>query len=238
MNKQSALVLEYLENLESDKKHIVERFANEIEAGVTVYENNGIPELTLAALLAETRKQIRDEAAKANGTLKPKKGAEKILKSAAKNSPSRPSLQYAHTKDGIQYVCDGYRIVAYHVPLELPELPSNLKHDVLDFARSIERLTKHEYEPLPLTYAEVKEKYMIHKAKKTKQDVYWQTEAGIGYNAAWILEMFEALPDSTVSLAKGLTGAMKFESDGLGVGYLLPKRCTTNVTNVMINKDN
>lgn len=233
MNKQSALVLEYLETLESEKRKHVERWAVEIEAGTAVYKNNGIPEFTLAALLAETRKQIRDEAAKAGGTLKPKKGAEKILKSAAKNFPSRPSLRYAHTKDGVQYVCDGFRIVAYYVPLELPELPSSLNSEVHDYAKALEIRSKCEYEPIPLTYAEVKEKYMIHKTKT--HDVCWKTEAEIGYNAAWILEMFEALPDSKVSLAKGLAGAMKFESDGLGVGYLLPRKCTTRE---MINKDN
>lgn len=38
----------------------------------------------------------------------------------------RDYLQYANTVDGVQYVCDGYRIAAFKNPLPLEERPENV----------------------------------------------------------------------------------------------------------------
>lgn len=52
----------------------------------------------------------------------------RILKNAKRHSdPNRKFLEYANTIDGVQYVCDGYRIAAFKNPLPLEEKPDNVE---------------------------------------------------------------------------------------------------------------
>ena len=59
----------------------------------------------------------------------------RILMNAKKSNMSlhrsgmyyRDCLQYANTVDGVQYICDGYRIAALKTPLPLEERPDNVE---------------------------------------------------------------------------------------------------------------
>lgn len=51
----------------------------------------------------------------------------RILKNTKNRTSSNTEfLKYANTIDGIQYVCDGYRIAALKTPLPLEEKPDNI----------------------------------------------------------------------------------------------------------------
>lgn len=51
----------------------------------------------------------------------------RILKNTKNRTSSNTEfLKYANTVNGVQYVCDGYRIAAFRTPLPLEERPDNI----------------------------------------------------------------------------------------------------------------
>ena len=98
--------------------------ADDIESFLEKF-SNADPEklsgtLSIVALCARVRDDMRSESNKARG----KAGVEKAMKAVIKNAPvHQPQLQGAFESAGKQTVCDGFRAIRVNEPLDLPSAP-------------------------------------------------------------------------------------------------------------------
>lgn len=174
-------------------------------------------------LVEAIKKDIREENSKAinPNTLKLAKA---ILKTAVehtggKNGDTRNRMRYAWTKDGVQYVLDGYRIAGFFEPLDLPEWTETPDWFNLTTMLDVEL----NPEPLKLpTVAELKAEIKIAKANKSR--CMYVLENGTGVNAQYLLDYMIGFGDS-MKIYQYNNFSVKFplwiEADD-GFGLLLP----------------
>ena len=83
----------------------------------------GSVEAEIASVILQLKNDIASEEAKKNGKSNQLKVAKDILKRATKEA-----LHYAKTINGNQYICDGFILVKFVNPFELPECPEKLEY--------------------------------------------------------------------------------------------------------------
>lgn len=186
-----------------------------------------------ATLRDEAAEEVRREAAKQSGRATVYAAVKRMLK-AADASP-RDALHGAHrSADGYINICDGFRLLRLNAETapELPERPEGLP-PYIDAARILPRdftQTDRVHLPDPAELrAHIKTEKARKKAARDKTPPLYSvtTDAGavIYFNAAFILDMMEALPMAEAYAAKdraSLSGVI-FEAES-GRGYLLPVR--------------
>lgn len=126
----------------------------------------------------------------------------RILKSAKNYIALRLEfLQYANTVDSIQYVCGGYRIVAFKNPLPLEERPDNVSL-TFNFEDTLQRKT-HDAVILNIPDKKTLKAYIKEekqKAKETKCKSVPKYDFGENLpmvNANYLLDMINIFPDGT-----------------------------------------
>lgn len=126
----------------------------------------------------------------------------RILKNTKNYTSSNTEfLKYANTIDGIQYVCDGYRITAFRTPLPLEERPDNvsLTYNFEDF------LKRKGYDAVKLNIPDKKTlkayiKEEKQKAQGTKCRFIPKYDFGKNLpmvNAYYLLDMINIFPEGT-----------------------------------------
>lgn len=172
--------------------------------GVTLENYNA-----LQALIDDLQAEIRKENNKRSGAANVEKAANNIIKGVKKNDPSRISLHGAWIgKNGRQYVCDGFRALEIHNPIELEKIPE--KAQQLDIEKLFARPDHAERFELP-TAAELKS--MIAEAKADakikcikKYTVVYACENGPVINADYLMDAIIATGARYLEGTKGTKG--------------------------------
>lgn len=175
----------------------------------------------LTDLIETIEDEIRTESAQKSGRSNLMKSAKDILKIAKQTG--RENLKYTYTSpDGIQYICDCYRLLKLHNPLPLPELPENLP--VTDFERIIPSYT--DTVELEIPDPGILRAFVRTEKAQGRKAVY---DFGLGLpvvNAEFLLTMLEAFPNSTVKAKRTNTEwnhfPLLFYSENDDFGMLLP----------------
>lgn len=185
-----------------------------------------------AAKLQEAMSALLDistkETAKKTGRTQTLAAVKRILKDGQK--APQETLHYTDTWNGLQLVCDGYRVIGLNTPLaNLPERPAHVT------PMQWEKLMTKPSETQPLTLPDPAEL----KAWITRQKEAWKAShngstramPALRYdfgtdkpavNAAFLLDMLEALPGCQAEYTGTLT-AIHFTAES-GIGLLMPVR--------------
>lgn len=184
---------------------------------------NNVGMLALVNLCAN----LRADMASSDNKRERKGHLEKAALSIIKNAP-RDDLKDAIMRDGLQCVCDGYRVVRIKEPINLPELTVP---NTMEFSRLFQR-NLGEYQNLELpSLSEVKSYIRTKKAENralcgknaSKCAVNWDFGEGLPLvDAAYLADMLTAFPDAKAEY-KNKVSAIFFFSE-LGDGLLLPVR--------------
>lgn len=185
--------------------------------------------VSLARFLDAVEHERKQQTAKNGGQLARFRAMERIIKRAKKDN--RPALHGAWIENGLQYVCDSFRLVRISEPLELPAIPVNVLP--IDAERIIKPASKNEGARLELPDpAELRAHIKAEKAKTKGQrgarPPFWDFGDDLPrVNAQYLLDMLEIFPDSVAICSKSrpLLNAIYFESAS-GAGVLLPVRKT------------
>lgn len=190
---------------------------------------NGNAAEILDHLKTEAEAEIRHAAAKQSGTANRQKAAERVIKSAYSEQPTREAFHGAWSDaNGEQYICDGFRLFKLSAALPLPTIPE--KEKPIDAARIIDP-AKHNPDPLALPdvaelRAYIKEEKARKKAIKDKTAPVYDFGDGLPLvNANFLLDALELLPGctATASSRAPLIAPIYFESVH-GCGILCPVR--------------
>ena len=203
-----------------------------IEAGLQMGENVSAW-VSLKNLIEEVKDEIRDECNRENGRSSVAKAAERILKSARQDC--REDLHKAYRGSKGILICDSFRAVRFNLDTApiLDEHPENYRiyHDI-DHV-----IDGSKYNDVPVNVpslgelrAFIKTEKARLKAEKKKEKgvrlvLMEGTETEIHLNAAYLLDMLEALPGATVTASRQKTAvsAGYFKAEN-GDGVLLPLR--------------
>lgn len=126
----------------------------------------------------------------------------RILKNTKNCTSSNTEfLKYANTIDGIQYVCNGYRIAAFRTPLPLEERPDNisLTYNLKGY------LQAKTYDVVTLKIPDKKalKAYIKEEKQKAQETIYgFIPKYNFGknlpmVNADYLLDMINIFPDGT-----------------------------------------
>lgn len=185
------------------------------------------------AVIEDLKKDIVHAAAKKSGKLNAQKAAEKILKSA---DPVRPILKYAPIIDDIQYISNGYLVIALSKPLQLPEPPDNL--EPLPYKKFLNGSTKNITLTLP-DLAQLKAYYKIQKAqhKHEKQyNCYYDFGAGLPcVDVDFLISIMEILPGAVATCSERWQDGVFFKDFENNTGLLLPVRPPEGITRQITN---
>ena len=189
-------LLTYVNSMEEDEKKMVMYYVES--------ENKKCP-LSVGSLidvLVSLKGEIRQDAAKNSGNGSLYKTAMIILKNSKKVLSGNTGFHGAFMYEGVQYVLDGYRLLAIKNKIELPEseLASDIGKKNIDACK---RNCTNEY-PLPDAgelNAYIKQELAKQKArgiKPNERKVFY--DAGAQYpcfNAEYLLSMMQAMPGCT-----------------------------------------
>lgn len=181
--------------------------------------------LSIAALCARVREDLRTESNKASG----KAGVEKAMRAVIKNAPAhQPQLQGAFESAGKQTVCDGFsRAIRLNEPIALPAspVPCTLDIDGL-ITNTLKRATNHLEMP---SLGELKGFIAVSKAENkagnakgaNKKPILW----GFGkdlptVNAEYLLGILTVLPGAS-AICGGIHDPIYFSHED-GDALLLP----------------
>lgn len=173
----------------------------------------------------------------------------RILRNAKKSNEGmrragmyyRDYLQYANTVDGVQYVCDGYRIVAFKNPLPLEGRPDNVALNcdlVAHLQENIDDnsiiLTTPDKKALKAYIKEYKEKQISMGVKLVTPPIYNFGRKLPAVNSEYLLGMMNIFPDGTF-YANNECNIFVEDKEG-NRGKLLGMRKPTNKTNAGATK--
>lgn len=161
--------------------------------------------LTLYSLRETAAAEIRREEAKRSGTTSRLKAAERIIKSAKSEQPSRPCMHGAWIDNSKQYTSDGFRIVRFNEPLPLESIPEGA--EPLNMSRVIapgmNTGAKLDLPELGALRAYIKTEKARIKAEKLRGVPLWDFGDGLpAVDAQYLADMLEALPGCTATAAK------------------------------------
>lgn len=189
-------LLAYVNSMEEDEKKIVMHYVESEDKKCPLSVGN------LIDVLVTLRCEIRQDAAKSGGNGSLYKTAMNILKNSKKVLSGNTGFHGAFMYEGVQYVIDGYRILAIKNKIDLPEteLASDIGKKNIDACK---RNCTNEF-PLPDAgelNAYIKQELAKQKArgmKPNERKVYY--DAGSRYplfNAEYLLSMMQAMPGCT-----------------------------------------
>lgn len=182
--------------------------------------------LSIAALCARIRDDIRTESNKASG----KAGVEKAMRAVIKNAPvHRPQLQGAFESAGKQAVCDDFRAIRLNEHLNLPAAPVPCTLDIDGLiADAKSKSTTHLTLPaigdlkgfIATSQAESKAE---KKTRANKKQVLWDFGKDFpAVNAKYLLDILTVFPGADASCG-GTNDPIYFSHDD-GDALLLPVR--------------
>ena len=211
-------------------------FRAELECALGLLEKNPdnyYSALSLSRLLEKVNAEITASDAKSTGRTSTLAAVKRILKTAA--SGNCDGLKFPEIVNGFQYFCDGYRLIALPDPLPgFPARPENVSP--VEYAK----LDREPENPVMLTLPTldslktwIKRKTAEHKAAGRRDKLKLEYHFGTGLptvNAAYLVDMLEALPDASAVFEEGypLRG-IYFTADN-GHGILMPIRSTDTDT--------
>ena len=180
--------------------------------------------LSIAALCARVRDDMRTESNKASG----KAGAEKAMRAVIKNAlDNQPQFQGAFESAGKQAVCDGFRVIRLNKHINLPAAPVPCTLDIDGLiADAKSKSTTHLTLP---AIGELKGFIAISQAeskaeKKTganKKQVLWDFGKDFPVvNAKYLLDILTVFPGADASC--GGTNDSIYFSHGDGDALLIP----------------
>ncbi len=158
----------------------------------------------LAAMVLDLREEIAANEAKGAGKHSIRNAALRVLKNGDSN---RPMTKYAYTDpDGIQWLCDGFRMLRFTEPIALPEKPKDLTP--FDY----QRVWKHKAEDLIMESAlpapadlrafiktfKAENKGRMVRGKRARAEFHFGEEYPV-YDAEYLLDCIEAVPDAKVA---------------------------------------
>ena len=180
--------------------------------------------LSLIALCAALRNDMRKEVNKANG----KANIEKAMRAIIKNAPKH--MEYFHGAiviGGRQYVTDNHRAIRLNMPIDLPVPPEPCPTDLAklfdkaqrDAITSLKTPALNELKTyIKITKAENKVKYG---RAANNQRILWDFgEDRPVVNAVYLLDILTAFPDATITFST-LTAPLYF-SHADGDALLMP----------------
>lgn len=181
----------------------------------------------LELLKEDAELEIYRNAAKSAGRLDRFKACGRVLKIAM--SDARPALRGSWTVDGLQYICDSFRLVCLREPLDLPTIPDDVQP--IDAARILDPAKKNNGTALDLpTVADLRAYIKMEKARLKasgdKNSPVWDFGDDLpSVNAAFLLDILEIFPDAsaTASSRSPKLNSIYFDSAD-GCGILLPVR--------------
>lgn len=197
-------LLTYVNSMEEDEKKMVMYYVES--------ENKKCPFSvgSLIDVLVSLKGEIRQDAAKNSGNGSLYKSAMNILKNSKKVLSGNTGFHGAFMYEGVQYVLDGYRLLAIKNKIDLPEteLASDIGKKNIDACR---RNCTNEF-PLPDVgelNAYIKQEFAKQKAsgvKPNERKVLY--DAGVQYpifNAEYLLSMMQAMPGCTAKYGNVLS---------------------------------
>lgn len=179
----------------------------------------------LADWIANMEREAARDAAKKTGNAQRLRAMERIVKAATKDK--RPALHGAWNADGLQYVCDSFRLVGLRDPLNLPTIPEDV--EPIDAARILKPATENDGARLALPDpAELRAYIKNAKAKSGRNAPPPFYDFGDGLprvNAQYLLDLLEIFPGAAAICSKQspMNRAIYFDSTD-GCGLLLPVR--------------
>lgn len=186
-------------------------------------------------LISDLEADIREENNKARGCGNLNKLAKAIFKSAP---PASKMMQYAKIDNGVQFILDGYRIVGFYEPLDLPDYDAckdkdNLPPEWFKISHILEATEYDDEKPLQMpTVAELKAEIKIAKSKSKSKGLrfMWKFENGPAVNAQFLLDFMEGFPDMKIyaSENKPMANPLYMEAEK-GMGILLPIKCDEDI---------
>ena len=182
--------------------------------------------LSIAALCARVRDDMRTESNKASG----KGGAEKAMRAVIKNAPAhQPQLQGAFESAGKQVVCDGVRVIRLNKHINLPAAPVPCTLDIDGLiANAKSKSTTHLTLP---AIGDLKGFIAISQAENKAMNAGWANKKLITWdfgedfpvvNAKYLLDILTVFPGADASC--GGTNDPIYFSHGDGDALLLPIR--------------
>ena len=206
---------EGLENVDS----FLEKFENADPTKL-----NGV--LSIAALCARVRDDMRTESNKASG----KAGAEKAMRAVIKNAlDNQPQFQGAFESAGKQAVCDGFRVIRLNKHINLPAAPVPCTLDIDGLIAGAKSKSKtHLTLPaigdlkgfIAISQAESK---ALNKRGTSKKRVLWDFGKDFpSVDAEYLLDILTVFPGADASCG-GVNDPIHFSHDG-GDALLLPVR--------------
>lgn len=197
-------LLTYVNSMEEDEKKMVMHYV-ETEA-----KNCPFSVGSLIDVLVSLKGEIRQDAAKNSGNGSLYKSAMNILKNSKKVLSGNTGFHGAFMYEGVQYVLDGYRLLAIKNKIDLPEteLASDIGKKNIDACR---RNCTNEF-PLPDAgelNAYIKQDLAKQKArgiKPNERKVFY--DVGVQYplfNAEYLLSMMQAMPGCTAKYGSVLS---------------------------------
>ena len=210
-------------------------FRAELECALGLLEKNAdnyYSALSLSRLIEKVNAEITAADAKSTGRTSTLAAVKRILKTSAA-SDNRDNLKFASIQNGYQYFCDGFRLVALNDPLPgFPEMPDYLSPP--EYAK----LTGSPVDPVTLVLPDlgelknwIKRKTAAHKASGSKSKLTLEYSFGENLptvNAAWLVDMLEALPGASAVAHRGhpIRGILLTAENGHGL--LMPIRKTSD----------
>ena len=181
--------------------------------------------LSLIALCAALRDDMRKEANKANG----KTNIDKVMRAIIKKAPKHLKyLQGAFVIDGRQYVTDSYRAIRLNMPIDLPAAPEPCP---IDLAKLFAEAQRDAITPLtPPALNELRTYIKITKAENkakygrdaSDQHILWDFgEDRPVVNAVYLLDILTAFPDAAITFST-LTAPLYFSHTN-GEALLMPR---------------
>lgn len=180
--------------------------------------------LSIVALCARVRDDMRSESNKASG----KAGVEKALKAVIKNAPAhQPQLQGAFESAGKQTVCDGFRAIRVNEPLDLPAAPVPCTLDIEGLIANAKSTSTTKLTMPPL--GELKGFIAVSKAENkamnagraNKEPITWDFGEGFpAVDANYLLDILTVFPEASASCG-GINNPIYFSHDA-GDALLLP----------------
>lgn len=182
--------------------------------------------LSIVALCARVRDDMRSESNKASG----KAGVEKAMKAVIKNAPEHKiQLRGAFESAGKQTVCDGFRAIRVNEPLDLPAAPVPCTLDIDGLianakSRSTTKLTMPPLGELKGFIAVSKaENKAMNAGRANKKLITWDFGEGFpAVDANYLIDILTAFPGADASCG-GINDPIYFSHDA-GDALLLPIR--------------
>jgi hypothetical protein len=185
-----------------------------------------------AAKLQEAMSSLLDistkETAKKTGRTQTLAAVKRILKGGQKST--QETLHYSDNWNGLQLVCDGYRVIGLNTPLaNLPERPAHVTpmqwEKLMTKPSETQHLTLPDPAELKAWITRQKEAWKASHNGSTRAMPDLHYDFGTdkpAVNAAFLLDMLEALPGCQAEYTGTLT-AIHFTAE-TGIGLLMPVR--------------